>query len=396
MENQLSFNLLELDLGNNLSIDKKIENITDCLNKNINSQFNFNNKDKNNENQIIDKKLCGDEITNVNYENVAKLYLSDKCLNGFLDFNEYILIFYSRYSIIFISKKNYKDIFETKEKDLESIIICKKINDEKILVLTDNNIIFLKIIDNNDYIITHKIEFSNKDIHNCDFYSNLDLLYMSYKYDKEYSKEPIGFSIEMYSFPDYRKKISIYRENVNQEEKDKIQCNKNNDSFFHLSPGCIESYKIKKDKCYLENSISIYFDENASLIDLNNDFYCITYHSNILLINKNNFVLAKTIEIDKERSYNRNNLGTLQISDKILSVFYCRSNEFKYINYNISSNGIKWSINENEKLLDGNITEIYHSNNYLFCVKSTTTVRKTRRYRYENTDIEYYLFKINK
>ena len=89
-------------------------------------------------------------------------------------------------------------------------------------------------------------------------------------------------------------------------------------------------------------------------------------------------------------------MGTLQISDKILSVFYCRSNEFKYINYNISSNGIKWSINENEKLLDGNITKIYHSNNYLFCVKSTTTVRKTRRNRYENTDIDYYLFKINK
>ena len=389
MENQLSFNLLELDLDDNLSLDKKIENIADYLNQNINSQFNFDNKVKGVDNKKQGKNLCGDEITNVNYEKAANLHLSNKYLEGFLDFNEYILVFYSSDSIIFKSKKNYETIFIPKENDLESIIICKKINDEIILVLTNKHIIFLKIIDNNDYIITKKIQFSNKDIHSLDFYPNLDLLYMSYKYQKEYSEYPIGFSIEMYLFPDYnKKKFSIYNENANKYKNDKIQCNKDNSIFFHLSSGYIGSYRIKKDKCYLENCINIDFDENASLLDLNNDFYWITYYNKILLINKNNFFHAKTIEIDSDSSSNRENLGTLQISDKILTLFYDRFEKFKYINFDISSDGIKWRIKKKENLLDGNITKICHSNNYLFCIR--------RKNSYENKSIGYFLFKINK
>ena len=37
---------------------------------------------------------------------------------------------------------------------------------------------------------------------------------MSYKYKKEYSEHPIGFSIEMYLFPDYNKKNSLFIMNM--------------------------------------------------------------------------------------------------------------------------------------------------------------------------------------
>ena len=89
-------------------------------------------------------------------------------------------------------------------------------------------------------------------------------------------------------------------------------------------------------------------------------------------------------------------MGTLQISDKILTLFYERFEKCKYINFDISSDGIKWRIKKEENLLDGNITKICNSNYYLFCIKKTTTITKTRRNSYENTYIEYFLFKINK
>ena len=53
LENQVKFNLLEFKFDKNDSLEKKIENFANYFNKNINSQFNLDNK---NEEKIEEKK----------------------------------------------------------------------------------------------------------------------------------------------------------------------------------------------------------------------------------------------------------------------------------------------------------------------------------------------------
>ena len=79
---------------------------------------------------------------------------------------------------------------------------------------------------------------------------------------------------------------------------DKIQCLGNN-IIFHFTPKNLESYIIKNNKCSLENSININITyKSASIFQLNNEFYCLNDKSKILLLNKTNLSVAKTININ--------------------------------------------------------------------------------------------------
>ena len=54
LENPAKFDLIELNLNKNDSLDKKIESVINYLNENINSQFNLdNNKEKKKDNKIL-------------------------------------------------------------------------------------------------------------------------------------------------------------------------------------------------------------------------------------------------------------------------------------------------------------------------------------------------------
>ena len=174
LQNQFNFNLKKLNLNNiNNNIDSKIENITRYLEENINSQFNSNDKEE----KILteeEKQISDEEEIYINYKLINKF--SDNII-GFLDFNKNLLCFYSYNSINFISKINYSKKFIIKEYGLDGIVTCKKINDEKILAYTKNNIAIIDIIDNNDYAISKRINFHKETI---DFNSNLDLLYIDY------------------------------------------------------------------------------------------------------------------------------------------------------------------------------------------------------------------------
>jgi hypothetical protein len=92
LENQINFNLTELDYKEDYSLDKKIENITSYLNKNLNSQFKLDSG-KNNQIQFIENNETKNDIIEVNYEKkkylIMILLVSLILMNIFL---QYILL----------------------------------------------------------------------------------------------------------------------------------------------------------------------------------------------------------------------------------------------------------------------------------------------------------------
>ena len=367
LENQIKFNLLELNLNKNDSLDKKIENITNYLSKNLNSQFNFDNKAN-----IENENPCNNfdnDITDVDYE---KLKEFKGYVIGFLDFNKSLLALYSSKSIFFISKNNYEKKFEINEFGLNEIKVCKKIDDAKILIYTGKNILIVSIVDNCDYIINKNIECSY-DIY--DFNSNLDLLCLGYR---EYYNSTNDYFIEQLLFPDYTQvKFAKQLNNNNYYQDSKLLTN-NNSNFFCFSDDFLECYSIKNNKCSLKASIKIDIDHrNTTIIDLNNKFYCLNDKKKILLLNKEDLATAKTINI------NPNNLGILKISDKLLSIFFLEKNIFMFKNYDILSDGIKWQVKNSKDIFEKNVSKYYISNDYILF------------YAYQNYQDECILFRIN-
>ena len=358
LESIINFNLLKLDFDNNDSLDKKIDTINLYLKENIKSNFISNKKDKI-ETEEIPENFVKTNTINFGYEEVKKFRYD---FIGFLDFNSYLFAFYSSNALYFISKHNYEIRFQTDKYEFDNIKTCKKINDEKILVYTNKNIITLKTIENSDYIIEQKIEFS-EDIY--DFNQNLDLLFLNYDYKSRsfFFASIRGFSIELISFPHYnRKKYLSYIEKTDLYD-DKIQWY-DNDSFFHFSSKNLEYFIVKNNSCYLEKSTKININlENVSIFDLNKDFFCLKNGNKIVLLNKSNLVPAKTINTNSDI------IAILKLSDKFASTFISYENKLEYINYDILSNGIKWNVNKTKNLLHENVEKVCIDKNHILCIK---------------------------
>ena len=371
LKNQLSFNLKEINLNKNNNLDEKIENLTSYLKENINSQFNSEIKEEKVDNKEEEENSENEEI-GVDYKFIQSFYLN---ITGFLDFNESLFCFYSSDSIIFNSKKYYQTKFSIKEYGLNGIITCKKINDEKILVYTNKNIMIIDIIDNNDYAISKTINFY-KEI--FDFNSNLDLLYLDYNTENNnYYYNKNSNIIKLTSFPLYNNsKFSISYNKNTYDFGDKLQFI-NDNIFFHISSENLEIYTITNNKCLLKNKSTIKTDyKNVSIIELNNDYFCLNDLKMILLLNKNDLSVVKTINIDSD------NLGMLKISSKYISIFVNDHYSLVSSNYNISSNGIKWTIDQEKTLLnDKKAEKFFQDNNYILF--------KSNSYK-----SQYYLYKI--
>ena len=142
LERQINFNLVKLELNNNDSLDKKIETITNCFNRNLNSHFDFVEKGAKVENENS-QNLFGDDITKVDYKELTTFEYK---ATGFLDFNTNLFVLYASSSIYFISKKNFDVKIRIEEYGLGGIKACKKINDEKLLIYTTNEIIIADIL----------------------------------------------------------------------------------------------------------------------------------------------------------------------------------------------------------------------------------------------------------
>ena len=110
------------------SLDKKLEDISYYINKNINSRFNFEENEENNEKEKDGNNFATDVI-DVDYEKNDNFSYQES-FNDFLDFNKYLMAFYSTYSVNFISKNNYQQIFKIGLNYDEKIQKCKKVSDE--------------------------------------------------------------------------------------------------------------------------------------------------------------------------------------------------------------------------------------------------------------------------
>ena len=358
LQNQFNFNLKRLNFNNNNNnIDSKIENITSYLKENINSQFISSDKEEDVLNKE-EKEISAEKEINVNYKFINKF-----CDNiiGFLDFNANLLCFYSNNTINFITKINYEKQFDIKEYGLDEIVTCKKINNQQILAYTKKNIVIIDIIDNNDYAISKRINFY-KEI--FDFNTNLDLLFLDYKYEKNnyyyYNNNLEEFIIKLIYFPNYNNSKFTFSFKRNKYElQDKLQFI-NDKIFIHFSPKNLKLYEIRNNECYLKNSSKIKINyTKASIFEINNDFYCLNDLNLILLLNKNDLSVAKTINI------NSDNLGILKITDKLVSIFVTQNYMLYAKKYDISSNGLKWTLNYEKTVLYEEALRYFKDKNYI-------------------------------
>ena len=110
-------------------------------------------------------------------------------------------------------------------------------------------------------------------------------------------------------------------------------------------------------------SIKLDYNHNyAYIIDLNKNFYCLNDRSKILLLNKNDLTLSKTI------SMNNNNLGLFKNSDNNISIFF-ETNDKKLAihNYDILIDGLNWNLKGSKNIVNEEVYRVEKSNNYFIC-----------------------------
>ena len=213
------------------------------------------------------------------------------------------------------------------------------------------NIIIIKIIDNKDYMIIHQYKISYSNI--FDFNSNLDLIYKN-TYNNESNL------IFLVNYPNYNNQYQLNEKSYKQIQFYKIQFI-SNVIFYEYSSESFDIYKIENNKCIKLNSSNLNYLKSSkiSIIDLNNNFYCLNDGKTIFLLNKTNLVITKSINIDYD------NLGFLKISDNFISVFIFKEQKLILQNYDVSMGGINWSLKESKNLLEGNNIKFTQNNNYI-------------------------------
>ena len=149
----------------------------------------------------------------------------------------------------------------------------------------------------------------------------------------------------------------------------------------------------KKNKCNLEKQIKINLDsKTASIIDYNNEFYCLYDKYNILLLNKENLVTAKKIESSSNWTINFREI--VKISDKIIIEFIPDYNKIVVNNYDILSSGIKWKFNNSKTLYEKKMVNFIRNDNLILFLKEREITYKSRKNVYYEEYRDYFLFKI--
>lgn len=183
-----------------------------------------------------------------------------------------------------------------KETEINNIQICKKINDKEFLIHIPEYIVIIKVIDNIDYMIIQKYYLSSE---YYDYNSKLDLIFL--KGSNSYNR-----SLYFSSFSNIRNNYkSKFMSNISTVGRPKFI---NDNYFFYFCERKLILYEIKNENINAEKYINLdYYDKYASIIDINENFYCLNDTRKILLLNKNNLEIAKTISMDNY------NLGFLKI-----------------------------------------------------------------------------------
>ena len=346
LEKQINFNLLELNYNENNSLDKKIENITQYLNQNLNAQFQFDNDkmDKIENFQNIEKI---NEINGIIYENLKEF---NKAVRNFVDFNKDLFILCTGNIIYLISKINYETKIEIREIEIKDIKFCKKIDDEKFLIQIPNYILIIRVFNNIEYMIIQKYQFH---CNYFDFNTKFDIVYIEYKNSMYY------FYFQTISGIIKNSSANYLKETYDNGRPQFI----NDSQFFYFYKSFIKLYEINGNY-YIDQLKSINLDYNynyARIIDLNESFYCLNDGNKILLLNKNNLTLSKTI------SMNSNNLGLFKISNNKITIFESNNKNLIINNYEILMSGLNWDKKGSKIILNEEAFSIEKSNNYFFC-----------------------------
>ena len=355
LEKQINFNLSELNYNENNSLDKKIEIITQYLYQNLNSQFIFNNDNMNKIESFQNIEKIN-EINGIIYENIKEF---NKEIRHFVDFNKDLFILSSENIIYLISKQKYETIIEIKESEIKDIKLSKKIDDEKFVVQIPNFIVIIKVINNMEYMIIQKFKlFSDY----FDFNSKFDLICLEVEKDFYYDENV--YNIYFQTLSDIINNSSVNKLfSVSYNGRPQFI---NDSHFFYFCNNLIELYLIKKQ--YINNlyssevkSINLDYNYNyARIIDLNENFYCLNDGSKILLLNKSNLTLTKTISMN-------NNLGFIKISNNNITIFESNNKKLLLNNYDILMNGLNWNKKGSKNVLNEEVYSIEKSNNYFLC-----------------------------
>ena len=350
LEKQINFNLLKLNYNEKNSLDKKIEIITQYLNQNLSAQFIFDN-DKMGKMENFQNVEKINEINGIICEKINEF---DKGIRHFVDFNKVLFIFCTENIIYLLSKQNFEKKIEIRESEIKDIKFCKKIDDEKFIIQIPNYFIFIQIIKNINYMITQKYYLP------CNYFdinSKLDLIYTSNSNTTIYFKTYSKILDNSESYDNWARPSNYGRPQFIEDNY-----------FFYFCKNNLTLYKIpKKDynsNYYISELKSTNLDynyNNAKIIDLNKNFYCLNDERKILLLNKNNLTISKTI------SMNTNNLGLFKISPDNIITFESKNKKLIFNNYIILMAGIDWNLQGSKNILDEEVYSVEKINNYFFC-----------------------------
>ena len=333
LQKEINFKVPNLSFYENEKLAQKIEKSFDFFekNKNFNNYLNnLNYKVENNDNKL---KVLSIVKTKKNL-----------VIKGFTEVNKNCIAF-SSYSEIYLYDNNFNELFTIKEfKD--NIYKLGKIEDNKIIGISQNSIIVFNIINNNDYII----ENSFKSPSNKLFYFNNYIFYYNYGrfYYKNYPYYQ-NFNLSFVTNHDY----------LNLNFLDNI-------SFFAIDSYILDYYIHSNNTYYKISSTSnIKLNANSSIFEVNQKYYAINYLNIIYLLNKEKLNLVKTIDLNIRCQYS----FFFNEDKNKFTLFHCLSNSYNSFNalsLNVLNDGIKWEEGKNNFIKEGTCSFIQKYNGFYF------------------------------
>ena len=333
LQKEINFKVPNLSFYENEKLAQKIEKSFDFFekNKNFNNHLNnLNYKVENNDNKL---KVLSIVKTKKNL-----------VIKGFTEVNKNCIAF-SSYSEIYLYDNNFNELFTIKEfKD--NIYKLGKIEDNKIIGISQNSIIVFNIINNNDYII----ENSFKSPSNKLFYFNNYIFYYNYGrfYYKNYPYYQ-NFNLSFVTNHDY----------LNLNFLDNI-------SFFAIDSYILDYYIHSNNTYYKISSTSnIKLNANSSIFEVNQKYYAINYLNIIYLLNKEKLNLVKTIDLNIRCEYS----FFFNEDKNKFTLFHCLSNSYNSFNalsLNVLNDGIKWEEGKNNFIKEGTCSFIQKYNGFYF------------------------------
>ena len=333
LQKEINFKVPNLSFYENEKLAQKIEKSFDFFekNKNFNNHLNnLNYKVENNDNKL---KVLSIVKTKKNL-----------VIKGFTEVNKNCIAF-SSYSEIYLYDNNFNELFTIKEfKD--NIYKLGKIEDNKIIGISQNSIIVFNIINNNDYII----ENSFKSPSNKLFYFNNYIFY--YNYGRFYYKNYPYYQTFNLSFVTNHDYLNLnFLDNI---------------SFFAIDSYILDYYIHSNNTYYKISSTSnIKLNANSSIFEVNQKYYAINYLNIIYLLNKEKLNLVKTIDLNIRCQYS----FFFNEDKNKFTLFHCLSNSYNSFNalsLNVLNDGIKWEEGKNNFIKEGTCSFIQKYNGFYF------------------------------